>query len=336
MVQFQKNVPLSQFSSYKIGGPAKFFFEAKTQEEIKEAVDEARRKNLKIFILGGGTNILISEEGFGGLVLKVGLNFIKTRGASILGRSMTGVCEAVEFSLASEASQAVNVVEVGAGVLMSDLLDFCIENGLSGLEWAGGLPGTLGGAIRGNAGAFGGEIKDVAESVKSFDVERGKEIRRDAVQCGFGYRSSIFKEKGGSEIILSAVLRLKEGDPKKIKSAIDEKIEYRKSRHPLEYPNVGSIFKNVDLNKVPIAYIAKFEKVIKTDPFLVVPAAFLISEAGLKGVSFGGAMISPKHPNFIVNTLGATSDEVKNLIALVKGVVRTKFNVELEEEVQII
>ena len=303
---FKENVPLSGISSYKIGGPARYFFEAKTADELKKAVEEAKDKNLDFFIIGSGTNFLINDEGYPGLVIKMSIDFMESSGTE---------------------------VSVGAGALMSDLVSFSIKNNLSGLEWAGGLPGTVGGAIRGNAGAFGGEIKDNIKSVKSFDAATLGEKERNAAECGFGYRYSIFKEPSNKEIILSASFDFKNGDGKEIEKSVNEKITHRKERQPLEYPNAGSIFKNVDLKKIPADQLARFEKVVKNDPFPVVPTAFIISEAGLKGISSGGAMISPKHPNFIVNMSNAKALDVKNLINLAKKEVKNKFGIELEEEI---
>ncbi len=142
--------------------------------------------------------------------------------------------------------------------------------------------------------------------------------------------------RGGraSEIILEATLVLEKGDKKLMREIIEKNINYRQQKQPIEYPNIGSIFKNVDCKKITKDQIKKFDSVIKTDPFPVIPAAFLISEAGLKGVSFGGAMISPKHPNFIVNVLNAASSDVKNLINLAKSKVYTKFKIKLEEEIE--
>jgi UDP-N-acetylmuramate dehydrogenase len=309
MIKVKKDILLSEFSNYKIGGPASYFFAAKNDGEIIEAVKWAKDKKLPIFILGGGTNLLISDSGFDGLVLKPDINFLEVSG---------------------------NKITAGAGVLMADLLKFCIKNNLSGLEWAGGLPGTLGGAVRGNAGAFGGEVKDSIESVKSFNTKDQKIINRKNSGCRFGYRSSIIKEKNGAEIVLSATLKLQKGDSGKIKSAIAEKIDYRKERHPLEYPNIGSIFKNIELKSFSPSLRKNLASMVKTDPIPVVPVAFLISEAGLKGISFGGAMISPKHPNFIVNVLEAKAIDVLSLINLVKLEIKKKYKVDLEEEVQIV
>ena len=306
---FKENIPLVEFTSYKIGGPARYFFEARNLDELGDALREAGGRNLEIFILGGGTNLLMSDEGFDGLMLKPKFDGIEISG---------------------------DAVRTGAGVLMSELLDFFILHGLNGFEWAGGLPGTVGGAIRGNAGAFGGEMKDVITSVRSFDIETLQEVKREASACDFGYRSSVFKKREGKEIILSTTFTLKRGDRETVQKSIYEKINYRRERHPWEYPNIGSIFKNVDAGKVPPSRLSVLEKVIKTDPMPVVPAAYLISEAGLKGVSFGGAMISPKHPNFIVNVLHAKASDVKTLIQLVKNEVAEKFGIILEEEIQML
>ena len=308
-VKTQEGVSLAEHSNYRIGGPARYFCEAPNEEEIRNGVLFAREQRLPLFVLGGGTNLLIDDEGFNGVVLK---------------------------PTVMDLSADRETVAVGAGVPVADLLKFAVEHSLSGLEWAGGLPGTVGGAIRGNAGAFRGEIKDRILSVESFDVETLTTITRGNADCKFGYRSSIFKEKNGREIILRAVLNLAKGDAQKIAAAIQEKINYRLERHPMEYPNIGSTFKNVDLELVPKIWHGAVEKVVKVDPFPVVPTAYLISEAGLRGTQRGGAMVSPKHPNFIVNLGGATAADVKFLIATVKESVFDKYGIRLEEEIQLV
>lgn len=324
----REHVPLKNYSNYKIGGPARFFAEPRNHKEIVAAVDEWRartRGNGKMVILGGGTNLLIDDKGFSGLVLKPNLMGLSARG---------------------------EMVKVGAGVAMDDLLGFAITRNLSGFEWAGGLPGTVGGALRGNAGAFGGEMKDSVHEVVSLSLHgsKPKVIRRTRRACRFGYRMSVFKEGTGDEVILSATFRLKRGNRKAIRNAIEEKIRYRKERHPMEYPNIGSIFKNVPLSQIKGTIVHldahtvrvhkrgnprtfMFTAPVKQDPFSMIPTAYLISEAGLKGVSRGGATISPKHPNFIVNTGTATAKDVKKLIALVRMKVEKRFGVALEEEV---
>lgn len=303
---FKENVLLSEFSNYKIGGPARHLFEATTKEELKAAIEEAKKRNLDILVIGGGTNILFPDEGYPGLVIKPSINFIEI---------------------------SAGEVSVGAGVLVSDLINFSIERSLSGFEWAGGLPGTVGGAIRGNAGAFGGEMKDSVKAVRSMDMETLEETERNFSDCEFAYRSSVFKNPSNKEIILSAIFKLSAADSKKIKRSVDEKISYRQERQPLEYPNIGSIFKNIDIRNITEIQKEMFKNVIKTDPFPVVPAAHVISEAGLKGISSGGAMISPKHPNFIINSSNAKASDVKNLIALIKKEVKKKFDINLEEEI---
>ena len=310
---FQSKVNLKNFSNYKIGGGADYFFSAQNVEELSGAVAVAKKNNLSIFILGGGTNLLINDSGFRGLVLKPDIQKLKI-----------------------EKSDKTNViVRVGAGVLVSELLNFFIAQSLSGMEWAGGLPGTIGGAIRGNAGAFSGETKDTVAEVISLDIadKKSKVISRNNKDCKFGYRNSIFKIQNGNEIILEAIFVLKKGDQKAIRQAIEEKINYRRSRHPMEYPNIGSIFKNVDIKAFSRKQQKDLALLVKKDPLPVVPTAYLIAESGLKGVSYGGAMISPKHPNFIVNALGANAQDVKTLINLVKASVKRKFGVNLEEEI---
>ena len=303
-----ERVSLAAYSNFRIGGVARHFCVAKNFDALAEGVVEARSRRLPIFILGGGTNLLISDRGVRAVVIKPEFGVLKADGCFVV---------------------------VGAGVAMDALLEFSIRKGLSGLEWAGGLPGTVGGAIRGNAGAFRGEIKDVVRSVVSLPLSARarKTVRRRAEQCRFGYRTSVFKEKSGEEVIVEAVLTMRKGDPKAIRAAIEEKIGYRRAHQPLEYPNIGSIFKNVDVRLVSKRVQGEFAQVIKTDPFPVVPAAALIDRVGLKGVSCGGAMISPKHPNFIVNVLAANAGEVKTLIQLMKFKVKKAFGIALEEEI---
>ncbi len=323
MPHFKENIPLSKFSHYKIGGPARFFFDAKSASEVRWAIKEAQKKKLPVFVLGGGTNVLINDDGFEGLVLRVAICDIKMKGT---------------------------MVTVGAGVPMTVFLKFAVAHSLTGLEWAGGLPGTVGGAVRGNAGCFGGETKDRIVSVASFDTKKMTLVTRSARACAFGYRESVFKKKRGGEIIISATFALAKGNKKEIAKVIKQRIAYRTEHHPMEHPNIGSIFKNVPLRSVRAKGSVQYKKAVhdatltlrgarfgvKTDPFPVIFAARLIAESGLRGISAGGAMISPKHPNFIVNVLGAQSSDVQNLITLAKAEVRKKFDIDLEEEVQLL
>ena len=316
----KEHIALKAYSHYEIGGPARYFFAPKTMIELRAVAKAAKKIKLPSFVLGGGTNLLIADEGFEGVVIKPDIKILKV---------------------------SKNRIHAGAGVLMSELLEFATKKGLSGLEWAGGLPGTVGGAIRGNAGCFGGGTKDKIESVESFDLAKLVAKKRKNKECHFGYRSSVFKIKNGKEIVISATFLLKPGNKKEIKRSIDEKVAYRLKHHPIEYPNVGSIFKNVPIAQfknvkhdgASLAFKKgrkSYSMPVKVDPFHVVPAAYLIAESGVKGVSFGGAMVSPKHPNFIVNAFDAKASDVKTLISFVKSKVKDRFGVTLEEEVQVI
>lgn len=308
-----KSVNLKEYTSYKIGGPASYFVEARNQDDIKKAVVEwgnlhGDPKN--IFILGGGANVLFSDKGFDGLVIKITTKGIKE----------------IESG----------VIEAGAGDSMKDIVDFAAEKSLSGMEWAAGLPGSFGGALRGNAGAFKGEMKDLVVEVRSIDLsDPSKLIVRNNEECGFDYRTSFFKREG-KEIILSAVIQLVTGDEQNIRDKMDGYIKYREDHQPLEYPSAGSTFKNVDANLVTESQREEWVTVIKNDPFPVVPAAFLINEAGLKGKRIGGAMISEKHPNFFINYDNATAEDVMKLINFAKNGVKEKFGIDLEPEVQIV
>lgn len=306
-MNFQKNISLKNYSNYKIGGPARWFVEVETTEDLNRVLRSAQNDNEKIFILGGGTNVLIGDKGFDGLIIRN-----KIEGINILDGGL----------------------EVGSGVMIKDLLNFCIENSLSGFEWAGGLPGTIGGAVRGNAGAFKGETKDNVLEVRSLDIKTLEEKIRDNYECDFGYRNSIFKSGiGASEFITHAVLGLTQGDRGEIKEKIQQKIDYRINRHPIGYPNIGSTFKNIPLDSLSANLQKEFASFVKTDPFPIIPTAKLLALCDLKGRKVGGAMISDKHPNFIVNLNNAKAEDVKALIEIAKVAVKEKYGIILEEEI---
>lgn len=305
------NVSLKEFSNFKIGGPAAYFLEVNSVDQLKEGLVEWRKMtqtiNRKPFILGGGTNVLISDSGYDGLIIH---NYIS-------GSQLNGI-----------------ELRAGSGVLVSDILNFCVEHSFSGLEWAGGLPGTIGAAARGNAGAFGGEIKDNLVRLKSLSSETLDEKIRENRECFFGYRQSYFKsEEGKKEIITEVTLSLIKGDKQAIQNKINECIECRQKKHPLEFPNIGSVFKNVNFEKIPDKFKEEMRPFIKTDSIPVISAARLINLCGLKGKQIGGAMFSEKHPNFIVNVGNALAADVVQLISLAKKEVNHKFKVKLEEEI---
>lgn len=306
-MNFQEKVLLKNYSNYRIGGPAKYFVEITSVNELKEALRLAKSLvQEKIAILGGGTKVLISDKGFDGLVIYNKIGGIEKKG---------------------------NNLRVGSGVLTKDLLNYCIENSLSGLEWAGGLPGTIGGAVRGNAGSFGDEIKNSVITVEGLDLKTLEEKVRDNAKCQFDYRNSLFKIENNAEFITSVTLKFETGDKEKIKRVIEEKINYRRDRQPLDYPSIGSTFKNIPFDLLPEKLQKEFAAFVKNDPFPVVPVTKLLALAGMKGKRVGGAMISEKHPNFISNVNNAKAADVEALIEIAKLAVGKKYNISLEEEI---
>lgn len=300
----RRNVLLAPYTTFKIGGCAKYFFTARTNASIIRAVKAAKTLRIPFFILAGGSNLLVSDKGFGGLVIH-----IQTTKYAIQGLRL--FCE--------------------AGVSIPTVVRETGKGGLSGFEWAGGLPGSVGGAIRGNAGAFKGEIKDNILWVEALDL-RGKVRRYMRNQCHFSYRSSIFKEKNW--VVLSAAFKFKKGDTRIIQSIARNHIRYRKERHPLEYPNAGSIFKNCDLRKFPLSLQKKLQPVVKVDPFPVVPTAYLNHQAGLKGMRQNNIQVSRKHPNYMVNLGGGKARDVISLVKKVKKIIKNKFHIDLEQEIE--
>ena len=286
----KKNVSLKNYTTFKIGGPAKYFFEAKKKEDLIGAVITAKKFKLPFFILGGGSNILVSDEGFKGLVIKCQMSNVK--------------CQ--------NQNSKLKTIYAESGVRLSNLVQFSLEKSLAGLEWAVGIPGMVGGAILGNAGAFGRSMKDVIQKVEVFDTKTGKVKIFKKKDCQFDYRNSIFKEKKNL-IILSATLQLKKGNKLKIEKRIKEYLNYRKETQPLNLPSAGSIFKN------PKGF----------------SAGELIEGCGLKGKRIGNVKISEKHANFIVNLGGGKAKDVKKLINLAKKKIKEKFGITLEEEIEL-
>ncbi|MBI3335919.1 MAG: UDP-N-acetylmuramate dehydrogenase [Candidatus Portnoybacteria bacterium] len=221
---------------------------------------------------------------------------------------------------------------------MPELVEKTAKAGLSGLEWAGGLPGTVGGAIFGNAGCFGHEIREIVHSVNAVKIST-YDLRLttyDKEECEFSYRNSKFKREGGW-IILSCVLQFQKGNADELQRQAQEKIDYRKNRHPLEYPNIGSIFKNIDESKKVKRITAQFpelEELVRTRWYGKIPTAVLIEKAGLAGRQIGGAQVSQKHANFIVNKDNAKAQDVISLVQEIKNRIKMLFDINLQEEVR--
>ena len=312
---FRKNVSLKNYTTFKIGGRAKYFFTAKTKEDLFCAITAAKKLKLPFFVLGGGSNLLVSDKGYNGLIINFqfpSLCLQKRRGrrnAFLRPPKRRGRRNA--FLRPPIFNFQKNKIIVGAGTRLGELVNASAERRLTGLEWAVGIPGTVGGAVFGNAGAFQKSMKDIVKEVEVLDVKDLRFKIYDFKKCKFGYRNSIFKHKKNL-IILSVVLKLKKEKKSEIKKKIKEYLNYKKERQPLDYPSAGSIFKN------PSGF----------------SAGELIEKCGLKGKRIGGAQISEKHANFIVNLGNARAKDVKKLINLIKKEVKKKFGASLDEEIQ--
>ena len=282
----KKDVLLKNYTIFKIGGPAKYFFVARTKENLVSAIKKARENNWPCFVLGGGSNVLVSDKGFKGLVIKIQNTKYKIQDTEIVAE---------------------------AGVFLGTLINVATKLSLTGLEWAAGIPGTLGGAVFGNAGAFGQSMKDIVREVELFDTKVGKIKVFKNKDCKFSYRESIFK-KNKNLIIISLILKMKKGRKKEIQKKIKKYLAYKKETQPLSYASAGSVFKNPPGKS----------------------AGELIEKAGLKGKTIGGAQISKKHANFIINKGKAKAEDVKKLISLVKKTVKKKFGTSLEEEIVVL
>ena len=280
----QMNEKMSKHTSFKTGGVADFFIKIYTIDELKILLKLCKKNNLPIFVLGNGTNILVKDEGYRGVIINLKFEDIK------INKKM---------------------VTVGSGVKNAILAHKLAENSLTGFEFASGIPGTIGGDIKMNAGAYGGEIKDILVNVKCMDYD-GNIITLDNKSCEFDYRHSIFFNK--NLIILEANFKLNKGKKEEILNKINELNAKRKEKQPLEYPSAGSTFK-------------------RGDGFIT---AMLIDECGLKGYSIGGAEVSEKHAGFIINKNNATTSDILKLIDYVQNKVLDEKNKKIELEIEII
>lgn len=298
---------LAPLTTFRIGGPAEFYFEAEDKDGLLAALDWAREKGLAAHYLGGGSNILVPDSGVDGLVVRLMNKGIIPRGSRL---------------------------ECGAGARLSDIISRAIGRNLSGLEWASGIPrATLGGAIRGNAGAFGSLMADIVETVEVFRADKGGFSVFSRQDCAFAYRQSVFK-KDNSLLVWAAILRMRPEKPEAIRENIDRSFKHRKDNYP-QLPSAGSVFENLDPAYVKSANTGLYNEIKgKLRPGAQVPAAILIDMLGLKGKSFGDIKVSLEHANHIVNTGQGTAEQVVMLISYIKQQVRDEFNLELREEIQ--
>ena len=276
--------PMSRHTTFRIGGPADFYLCPHSTKEVQEIVEICKEEKLPYFVLGNGSNLLVSDKGYRGVVIQLWKNF-------------------------SDITVKDCCIQAKAGALLSKVAAEALEAGLTGMEFASGIPGTIGGAAFMNAGAYGGEMKDIIKSVKVLDTQR--EVRvLPKEELKMGYRTSIVKEKGYT--VLSVELELTRGNQEEIRNTMEDLKERRTSKQPLEMPSAGSTFKR------PEGYFA----------------GKLIMDSGLRGFSVGGAQVSEKHCGFVVNKGGATAMDVLNLIREVQRRVKEQFGVDLETEVR--
>ncbi len=282
--RFKKNILLKPYTSFKVGGPAKYFCEVESCEDLPEIYFFAQQNDLPIFILGKGSNLVISDDGWNGLVIVFGKKYSKNH--------VSG-----------------NIINSNAGASFNAIAQLAVNSGLGGMEKMSGIPGTLGGAVRMNAGAFGQETCEIIKSVKSYNPATNSFVIRNAAQCEFSYRHSIYCEN--SEVICDISLQLTPLDFNILNSTKTDILKKRKSKQPLELPNAGSMFK-----RPPGNY-----------------AGTLIEASGLKGYTIGGAQVSEKHANFLVNIGDASAQDIYNLSQKIIDVVEKDSGITLEREV---
>ena len=281
----KKNEPMKNHTSFKVGGPADLLLLPQTKEELQKVLTICRESTKPFYIMGNGSNLIVRDGGYRGIIIKTkALNRVWAAGETITAQ---------------------------AGISLKALADFALENSLTGLEFASGIPGTLGGAVTMNAGAYDGEMKNVIKSIEVITADGSfKTIPADA--CAFGYRSSILQKKPW--VLVGVNLILKKGEAQTIKEKMNDLNTRRRTKQPLDYPSAGSTFRR------PEGYFA----------------GKLIQDAGFKGRSVGGAQVSEKHSGFVINKGGATADDILALITLIQTGVHQQFGVDLKTEVIVI
>ena len=284
--KIQKDEPMKKHTTFRIGGPADYFIMPSNEKELAEAVRVCRKFLIPIYIVGNGSNLLVGDKGFRGAIIQL----YKSMGT---------------FQVEG------NQITAQAGCSLAQIANAALDAALTGFEFAAGIPGTLGGAVVMNAGAYGGEMKDFLTSVEYLAAD-GNIVEVPAAELDLSYRHSIFEENGGC--ILSATFRLKKGDAASIKARMDELMQKRIDKQPLDKPSAGSTFKR------PAGAFA----------------AALIDQCGLRGYRHGGAAVSEKHCGFVVNLGGATCADVLALCDEVRAVVKEKTGYDLEKEIRVV
>ena len=278
--------PMSGHTSFRVGGPADYFVQPASREEIRGAIMAAKEEKVPFFVIGNGSNLLVSDRGWRGMILQVGKNY-------------------------QEITVDDNIITARSGATLARVAKEALDHSLTGMEFAAGIPGSVGGAVAMNAGAYDGEIRNILLDAEVMTSE-GEFITIPAADLDLSYRHSCVFEK--DYLVLSARFLLAPGDPGQIRGRMDELARARKEKQPLEYPSAGSTFKR------PKGYFA----------------GKLIQDAGLKGYTVGGAQVSEKHSGFVINRGGATAEEIAFLIAQVQKKVEQQFGVRMEPEVRFV
>lgn len=306
--QFKTDEPLAKHVNFRIGGPSKYFVEAKNSQDVIDAVAYAREAGVPYFAMGGGSNTLVSDNGYDGLVIKMANRDVKIDGTRVMAE---------------------------AGAISAAVARATADKGLRGFEWAISLPGTIGGAVRGNAGCFGGETKDHIESVRV--LHDGQLQTLIPSELHFGYRHSIFKDaERAHDIVLDATMVLKQGDRAEAMAQLEKNLAGRKASQPLGSSSAGCMFKNFEysdestIEKLKEHYAIPEEMLARKR----IAAGWIIDQLGLKGTRVGDAEVSETHGNFLVNKGSANADHIMQLIAIIKTKVRNEVGIQLQEEVQ--
>lgn len=304
-----ENESMAKHTNFKIGGPARYYLVASTSEALLNAVKLAEEFKIPWYVYGGGSNMLVSDQGFDGLMIQAA-----NRGVAIDG----------------------DLVACEAGAMTAFVARQAAEAGLSGFTWAVGVPGTIGGALFGNAGCYGGEMKDAIVSVDAYRLSDQARVTLSNADCQFEYRGSGFKRE--KYLILGCVLTLQKGDPDQLKEELNAINAKRKEKQPLGDAGAGCMFKNVEFDN--ISELAKLREEIDVPESMIaakrIGAGWLLDRAGLKGEQIGQMQVSLTHANFLINLGGATADEVAQLVSICQMRVRDKFGLQLRTEVQFV
>jgi len=308
MLIIKENIPLSQYTTFKIGGAAKYFTDVSQKNDLVEAVNWAESRKIPYFILGGGSNLLVSDTGFPGLIIHL-----------------------INDSLAINGQE----ITVGAGLALSKLVTQANNHELAGLVWASGIPGTVGGATRGNAGAYGGEIKDNVKAVEYYDTNSKDFHLINNTDCQFNYRSSIFKSSD-TKIIWEIKFSLSPSDQETLSASSQDIIQLRNKNLPTQ-PSAGCIFTNLIINELKTPSMPLQNIINQTNiKGGKLGCGVIIDNLDLKGTMIGGASISCDHANFIINQNNAKASDVTSLIKLIKEKVHEKIGLKLEEEISLL